>query len=48
LDVSANILAGILFGLAGSGLYSGVKSSAQAFQIEKMNEQRLKEQKGQK
>ena len=48
LDVSANILAGILFGLAGSGLYSGVKSSAQAFQIEKMNEQRLKEQKEKK
>jgi ABC-type Fe3+-siderophore transport system permease subunit len=36
-DYSANILAGILFGLAGSGLYSGLKASAQAFQIEKMN-----------
>jgi ABC-type uncharacterized transport system permease subunit len=33
-DFSANILAGILFGLAGSGLYSGLKASAQAFQIE--------------
>ena len=36
-DYSANILAGILFGLAGSGLYSGLKSSAQAFQIEQAN-----------
>jgi hypothetical protein len=33
-DWSANILAGILFGLAGSGLYSGLKASTQAFQIE--------------
>lgn len=33
-DMSANILAGILFGLAGSGLYSGLKASAQAFQME--------------
>lgn len=33
-DFSANILAGILFGLAGSGLYSGLKASAQAFQVE--------------
>ena len=30
-DFSANILAGILFGLAGSGLYSGLKASSQAF-----------------
>lgn len=36
-DVSANILAGILFGLAGSGLYSGLKASAQAFQVEQAN-----------
>lgn len=34
-DFSAMILAGILFGLAGSGLYSGLKASAQAFQMEK-------------
>ncbi len=33
-DFSANILAGILFGLAGSGLYSGLKASAQAFAVE--------------
>jgi Bacteriophage A118-like holin, Hol118 len=33
-DFSANILAGILFGLAGSGLYSGLKASANAFQVE--------------
>lgn len=34
-DFSANILAGILFGLAGSGLYSGIKSTAHAIQAEK-------------
>lgn len=34
-DWSANILAGILFGLAASGLYSGIRSSAQAIQAEK-------------
>src|SRR6476646_5112217 len=34
-DYSANILAGILFGLAASGLYSGIRSSAQAIQAEK-------------
>ena len=41
-DWSANILAGILFGLAGSGLYSGLKASAQAFQVEqnRMNRER--------
>jgi hypothetical protein len=33
-DFSGNILAGILFGLAGSGLYSGLKASTQAFQVE--------------
>jgi hypothetical protein len=33
-DFSANILAGILFGLAGSGLYSGLKASTHAFQVE--------------
>jgi ABC-type Fe3+-siderophore transport system permease subunit len=34
-DYSANILAGILFGLAASGLYSGLKASTQAFAREK-------------
>jgi len=34
-DWSANVLAGILFGLAGSGLYSGLKASAIAFRQEK-------------
>jgi uncharacterized membrane protein YfbV (UPF0208 family) len=33
-DFSANVLAGILFGLAGSGLYSGLKASTHAFQME--------------
>lgn len=33
-DWSANILAGILFGLAASGLYSGLKASTHAFQVE--------------
>ena len=45
-DWSANILAGILFGLAASGLYSGIRSSAQAIQAEKrkhiMKENKLK------
>jgi hypothetical protein len=45
-DYSANILAGILFGLAASGLYSGIRSSAQAIQAEKrkdiMKENKLK------
>ena len=36
-DFSANILAGILFGLAGSGLYSGLKASTHAFQMEQNN-----------
>lgn len=35
-DWTANILAGILFGLAGSGLYSGLKASAVAFRQEKI------------
>jgi peptidoglycan/LPS O-acetylase OafA/YrhL len=34
-DFSANILAGILFGLAASGLYSGVKSTSSAIQAER-------------
>lgn len=34
-DMSANILAGILFGLAASGLYSGLRASAQAIKSEK-------------
>jgi ABC-type uncharacterized transport system permease subunit len=41
-DWSANILAGILFGLAGSGLYSGLKASAVAFRQEKI--QKLEKQ----
>jgi hypothetical protein len=45
-DWSANTLAGILFGLAASGLYSGIRSSAQAIQAEKrkdiMKENKLK------
>lgn len=45
-DYSANILAGILFGLAASGLYSGIRSSAQAIQADKrkniMKENKLK------
>ena len=39
-DFSANILAGILFGLAGSGLYSGLKASANAFQMEQNEKHR--------
>jgi hypothetical protein len=34
-DMSANILAGILFGLAASGLYSGIKTSAHAIKADK-------------
>jgi putative flippase GtrA len=34
-DFSANVLAGILFGLAASGLYSGVKASSHAFKADK-------------
>ena len=34
-DISANILSGLLFGLAGSGLYSGIKASTNAFRAEK-------------
>ncbi len=45
-DFSANILSGILFGLAASGLYSGIRSSAQAIQADKrkniMKENKLK------
>ena len=36
-DWSANILAGILFGLAASGLYSGIKTSAHAIKHDKRN-----------
>lgn len=35
-DMSANILAGILFGLAGSGLYSGLKASSNALRAERL------------
>jgi hypothetical protein len=34
-DISANILSGILFGLAASGLYSGVKTTAHAIKADK-------------
>jgi hypothetical protein len=34
-DISANILSGILFGLAASGLYSGVQATAHAIKAEK-------------
>lgn len=34
-DWSANTLAGILFGLAASGLYSGVQATAHAINIER-------------
>ena len=34
-DMSANILAGILFGLAASGLYSGLRASAHAIKADK-------------
>ncbi len=34
-DFSANILAGILFGLAASGLYSGVQATTYAIRAEK-------------
>lgn len=47
-DWSANILSGILFGLAASGLYSGIKSSAHAIQMDRMNEQREKDKYGNK
>jgi ABC-type Fe3+-siderophore transport system permease subunit len=43
-DWSANILAGILFGLAGSGLYSGLKASAHAFQVEKIEKRNIDKQ----
>lgn len=36
LDFSGNILAGILFGLAASGLYSGIKSSTYEIKQQKM------------
>src|SRR4051812_27988892 len=47
-DWSANILSGILFGLAASGLYSGIKSSAHAIQMDRMKEQKAKEAKNNK
>ena len=34
-DISSNVLSGLLFGLAGSGLYSGIKASTRAFRVEK-------------
>jgi hypothetical protein len=38
-DLGGTILTGILFGLAASGLYSGVKSSAHALKAEKAKKQ---------
>lgn len=43
-DWSANLLAGILFGLAGSGLYSGLKASSVALRQEKINKLEKKDQ----
>jgi hypothetical protein len=37
-DISANILSGILFGLAASGLYSGVQATTYAIKAEKRKE----------
>jgi hypothetical protein len=37
-DISANTLAGILFGLAASGLYSGVQATTYAIKAEKRKE----------
>lgn len=36
-DLGGTVLTGILFGLAASGLYSGVKSSAHAIRADKHN-----------
>lgn len=35
-DTSANILSGILFGLAASGLYSGIKTSSNAIKADRL------------
>ena len=51
-DMSANILAGILFGLAASGLYSGMQATAHAIKAEKrkdiMKNDKLQQQEQQK
>lgn len=44
-DLGGTILTGILFGLAASGLYSGVKSSAHALKAEKKQQQAQKQDK---
>ena len=45
-DISANVLSGILFGLAASGLYSGLQASTQAIRTKRhkeiMKENKLK------
>jgi hypothetical protein len=46
-DMSANLLSGILFGLAASGLYSGIKTSAHAIQMDRAKEQQQQQQKQQ-
>lgn len=54
-DLSGTILTGILFGLASSGLYSGIKTTAQAIKIQeserlmkKQNKQQHAQSKAQK
>jgi len=42
-DLSGTILLGILYGLASSGLYSGIKTTAQAIKMQKQEEQAKKE-----
>jgi hypothetical protein len=38
-DLSGTILTGLLFGLASSGLYSGLQTTAKAIKMNKMNKQ---------
>ena len=41
-DISANILSGILFGLAASGLYSGIQATSFAIRQQRIEEKRNK------
>jgi hypothetical protein len=41
-DLSANVLSGILFGLAASGLYSGVRSTTQAITAQRHKDNKYK------
>lgn len=43
-DISGTILAGILFGLASSGLYSGLQHTASIIRAEKANKQSKQQQ----